>query len=569
MDDVGLSIRLNKNIGSHIREYLNKNLLLLLVVFLIGFSIVHYLFFYWNGLGLAYNDARSHLDIARRVVEGLKPGLAQIGSVWLPLPHLLMVPFIWNDFLWHTGLAGALTSMVAYVVTGVLIYKFLVELKVGLLGRLMGVLIFATNLNVLYLQSTAMTELLLISTTLAAIYYLLLWSKKEEAINLIKAAFWTMMATLARYDGWFLLAMLTGLIGLHFIAKRVVNERIENKNWLSRVPGVSYSILFFKAIFKEYSRIEGTLVLFMTMGSLGVALWFLWNLLIFGDPLFFAFGPYSAHSQQLQLESAGDLITKYDFVQSIETYSYAMFFNLNAFTGILGLFAAIYLLFDRKINLQMRLISLALTSPLLFNIIALFFGHSVLFVQGINGNTWFNVRYGIMMIASVGIYLGLLIDRVKPLRAPLVGLLTFVMIFSFLNFDAVTIDDARVGSSQKNVSEVSSYLKDNAKDKEGFILISAASHDAIIFSSDLPMKRFIHEGTGDYWKSATTSPDRWARWIVARTYDDNDSTWRLIKETDGLAKYELVAKYPFADVYQLKDEYINELNTKPILKNQK
>jgi hypothetical protein len=459
--------------------------------------------------------------------------------------------------------------MFAYVITGVLIYKFLVQLQVGLLGRLMGVVIFATNLNVLYLQSTAMTELLLIATTLAAIYYLLLWSKKEEAINLIKAAFWTMMATLARYDGWFLLFIMAGLIGLHFLVKRLAVEKIETKSLLYKIPGISYSVLFFKALIKEYQHIEGTLVLFLTMGTLGVALWFLWNLLIFGDPLFFAFGPYSAHSQQLQLESAGDLITKYNLLQSIETYSYAMFFNLNAFTGFVGLFGAIFLLLDKRINLQMRLVSLALISPLLFNIIALFFGHSVLFVQGINGNTWFNVRYGIMMIASVGIYLGVLIDRVKAIRTPLVGLLIFVMVFSFLNFDAVTIDDARVGSSQKNVSEVSGYLKTNAKNKEGFILISAASHDAIIFSSDLPMKRFIHEGTGDYWKSATASPDRWARWIVARTYDDNDSTWRLIKNTDGLAKYELVAKYPFADVYQLKDEYLKDLNTKPILPNQK
>jgi hypothetical protein len=54
-----------------------------------------------------------------------------------------------------------------------------------------------------------------------------------------------------------------------------------------------------------------------------------------------------------------------------------------------------------------------------------------------------------------------------------------------------------------------------------------------------------------------------------RTYDDNDSTWRLVKNTDGLAKYALVAKYPFADVYQLKDEYIKDLNTKPILPKQK
>lgn len=33
---------------------------------------------------------------------------------------------------------------------------------------------------------------------------------------------------------------------------------------------------------------------------------------------------------------------------------------------------------------------------------------------------------------------------------------------------------------------------------KGFVLISAASHDAIIFSSGLPMKKCIHKGTGTY-----------------------------------------------------------------------
>src|SRR6185295_13017237 len=99
-------------------------------------SVCMFAHYYQNGLGLAYNDARSHLDIGRRVVEGLKPGLAQLGSVWLPLPHLLMVPTIWNDFMWHSGLAGALQSMISFVVTGVLIYYFLRFLKVGVFGRL-------------------------------------------------------------------------------------------------------------------------------------------------------------------------------------------------------------------------------------------------------------------------------------------------------------------------------------------------------------------------------------------------------------------------------------------------
>src|SRR4051794_12114306 len=83
---------------------LENQVLGILASLLIFISVTSFIIYYFNGLGLAYNDARSHLDIGRRVVEGLKPGFAQLGSVWLPLPHLLMVPTIWSDFMWHTGL---------------------------------------------------------------------------------------------------------------------------------------------------------------------------------------------------------------------------------------------------------------------------------------------------------------------------------------------------------------------------------------------------------------------------------------------------------------------------------
>jgi hypothetical protein len=143
--------------------------------------------------------------------------------------------------------------------------------------------------------------------------------------------------------------------------------------------------------------------------------------------------------------------------------------------------------------------------------------------------------------------------------------------FAFANNDAVTIDDATVGSSQKNVSEVSGWLAHYAKDRDGFVLISAASHDAILFSSTLPMKKFIHEGTGEYWKEATKSPDRWARWIVVRTGDKNDLTYKELEERLPTWEdyYDLVNHYPFADIYELKPLYMLELNTKPVLKQQK
>lgn len=507
---------------------------------LVVVSVVYCNFYLNNGLGLAYNDARSHLDIGRRVVEGLKPGLAQLGSVWLPLNHILMVPLIWNDFMWHSGLAGAFWSMVSFVVTGLIIYKFLEKLNVGVLGRFLGVFIFAANINTLYLQSTAMTEPLLLATMTAGAYYLMLWAKDENLLNLIKSAFWIMLSTMVRYDGWFALLSSALLI----------------------------AVIVFKK--KGYKTTEGVVILFLTLASFGVALWFLWNLLIFKDPLYFLLGPFSAHAQQQQMLEAGVLPTKGNLLLSTKVFFYSLMFNLYSLPVIIGTAGAVVFALDKKIKDRVKIAAGVLASSFVFNILALFFGFSVIFVQGISGDTWFNIRYGIMLGPTIAIFIGYLFDRAKAWRPLLLGCLLFVLFFAFANGDAVTIDDARVGSSQKNVSEVSGWLKENADDREGFILISAASHDAIIFSSGLPMKRFIHEGTGAYWESATTAPEHWARWIVVRTHDDNDLVFHLIKDKKGFEEdYNLVDSYPFADIYELKEEYLGELNTKEIFPKQK
>lgn len=503
-------------------------------------SLVYFVHFLQNGLGLAYNDARSHLDIGRRVVEGLKPGLAQLGSVWLPLPHILMIPTIWNDFMWHSGMAGSIQSMVSFVVTSLCIYYFLRHLGVGLLGRFVGVAVFVTNLNVLYMQSIAMGELLLLATMTLGVYGLMRWSQTNTIFSLIQSSFWIMLSTLIRYDGWFLFLYAFGVVGLTCLRRY------------------------------GYKVAEGTLVLFATMAGIGIVSWFLWNQLIFKDALYFMYGPFSAHAQQQQLEAAGVLATKGDLLFSIQVYMYALLYNSYAFTAVMGFVGAATLLLARKIQPEVRLAVSALLAPLWFNVIALYLGHSVLFIQGLAGNTWFNARYGLMMAPSIAIFVGYLFERIGRLRTVLVGLLVMVTFFAFINADAVTIDDARVGSSQKNVSEVSGWLKQNAGEKEGFILISAASHDAIIFSSGLPMKRFIHEGTGGYWESATTAPDRWATWIIMRTHDDNDLTWKSVSRVPTFAqRYAKVASYPFADIYELQPPYTQYVETKPVLPKQK
>ena len=66
------------------------------------------IWFYKTGATLLSGDAEAHLNIARRIIDSRTPGWNQIGTTWLPLPHLIMIPFVRYDELWSTGLAGAI-----------------------------------------------------------------------------------------------------------------------------------------------------------------------------------------------------------------------------------------------------------------------------------------------------------------------------------------------------------------------------------------------------------------------------------------------------------------------------
>jgi hypothetical protein len=213
-----------------------------------------------------------------------------------------------------------------------------------------------------------MTELLLIGTMTAGVYYLLMWFKYEKIFYLLSTSFFIMLSTLIRYDGWFLLFLSAVLITGYMIKKH------------------------------GYKAAEGTFLLFCTLGGFGVILWVLWNLVIFGDPLYFAFGPYSAHAQQAQLADAGVLATQHNWPLSIKMYVYAMIYNSNMYITVLGFIGAVFLFLDKKLSPKLKLASIALLAPLGFNILELSLVQYVLLVQGISGNTCFNFRYGIMLI---------------------------------------------------------------------------------------------------------------------------------------------------------------------------
>src|SRR5216683_5519694 len=86
-------------------------------------SIASFFYYLRHGDLLLYGDAVAHINIARRVFDSQTPGPLQLGTVWLPLPHLLMMPFLLSSWAWRTGVGGSIPSMIAYVFGAIGIFR--------------------------------------------------------------------------------------------------------------------------------------------------------------------------------------------------------------------------------------------------------------------------------------------------------------------------------------------------------------------------------------------------------------------------------------------------------------
>src|SRR5438094_8893491 len=142
-------------------------------------SVAAFLFYFQHRCILLYGDAVAHINIARRVFDSRTPGLLQLGTVWLPLPHLLMIPFLFSAWAWRTGVGASVPSMIAYVLGTIGIFR-LVRSALSFrtqsdaaanISAWVAALVFAANPNLIYLQTTAMTEALYLALFVWTVVY--------------------------------------------------------------------------------------------------------------------------------------------------------------------------------------------------------------------------------------------------------------------------------------------------------------------------------------------------------------------------------------------------------------
>ena len=129
------------------------------------------------GLTLSHYDARGHLIVARRIADSITPGWQQIGAVWLPLPHLLNALPVQLDLFYRSGASAVALSIAEYAIAAGAIAWIIQRVTASGLAAAAGAAVFALNPNVLYLQSTPMTEPLLMATTTVAVAMIMAWSE--------------------------------------------------------------------------------------------------------------------------------------------------------------------------------------------------------------------------------------------------------------------------------------------------------------------------------------------------------------------------------------------------------
>ncbi|MBA3868484.1 MAG: glycosyltransferase [Anaerolineae bacterium] len=489
---------------------------------------------------LIYADAASHLGMARLIFDDAKPGLNHLGGVWLPLPHLLMMPFTAIDFLYRTGLAGACVSVPCYIATSIYVFMAARRITHNNLASFIGSLVFILNPNILYLQTTPLTESLAALTLTAASYYFLAWVQEEKPKHLLLLAFMTFLATLSRYDGW-------GLFGGILLLLPLVS-------WLKH---------------RQRTLTEAHTIIYILLSGIGILLWFLWCWVILGDPLYFQRSIYSAQFQQQDFIAHGAVIhTYHNLVESLRYFIVLSAVTVGPIPFVLALGGLIIFFIRRRFSLEIFVPFIFLT-PLAFYIFSAYSGQiSIQLPQLGYQDAYFNVRYGVVALAPAAIFVAVAICDFRGLFDKFVlRLWRFPTLFyqfawpilcvslilgqTFITSQTgiISLQDGQFGWSCLPDQAVMHYLERHYDG--GKILVDFYTNYTLYAlgpTAGVDYKNLIYQSSGSKWKSALQKPET-VNWIIIDYSDKNDQVAQAFKQSNStfLAQFSEVAREPHRD----------------------
>ncbi len=488
-------------------------------------SLAAFLIYLQRGDVLLYGDAVAHISIARRVFDSQTPGPLQLGTVWLPLPHLLMIPFLLSDTMWQNGVGGSVPSLIVYVLAVVGIFR-LVRSVVSQqrepdtntrIAAWIAAGIVGLNPNLLYLQTTAMTEPLYLALFIWAIVHFaeFVQSTEEETSarrSLLKCGLCLAGACLTRYDGWFL-AVVAGFAVL------VIIVRGQGLAAVAR-PG-------FRG--------------FVLVAAAAPILWLTYNAIVYRNPLEFANGPYSAkaiekktsvpgmppHPGADNLPVAATFFLKSAELNLLQSNWHRLWLAL----ALLG--AATAFLFDRRLWPF-----LLLWVPLPFYMLSIAYSGVPIFLPPWWPHSYYNVRYGVQLLPVFAVFValvafwGLEFFRSPRARAATVSIALLLVAVSYVmnwHETPISFQEAWVNSRTRIPLETQLARNLAALPPDSTILMYLGDHGGALQRAGIPFRRVIYEGNhrswiqprdpDGLWERTLAAPEQYADFVVAMKGD--------------------------------------------------
>jgi hypothetical protein len=485
-------------------------------------ALLTFLLYFRRGDLLLYGDAVAHINIARRVTDSLTPGPLQLGTVWLPLPHLLMVPFLLSDTAWQTGIGGAIPSMCAYVFGAAGIFRLLRGTltasgqpeSIARLSAWIGAAIYIANPNLLYLQSTAMTEPLYLAFSIWAIVHFgdfvqAIRDVKPRARNtsLTKCGLCLFAACLTRYDGW----LLAGAV-----------------------------FLFAIAVCLRSARFDWSFAKFTLLVVAGPLLWLGYNAAVYRNALEFANGPYSARAieQKAEASSASPQPGANSLPVALLYFLKASEDNV-AEGWLQKLWLILLLLGLASIFLRSQFWPLVLfLLPLVFYPLSIAYGSVPIHLPEWWPFNYYNVRYGIELLPAFAVFISVALHftltRQLPRRAgPVITGVFLVILAASYAFiwrqQPISYREAWENSRTRIAFETelaSTLLKLPPKST---LLMYLGDHVGALQRAGIPLRRVINEGNHrpwmqpsdpvGLWERALANPKEYADYVIAMQGD--------------------------------------------------
>jgi hypothetical protein len=472
-------------------------------------SLAAFLYFFRENALLLYGDAVAHLHIARRVIDGRYPGPFELGTVWLPLPHVLLLPFVAADWMYRTGVAGAVVSMVSYVFGTAGVFRLVRGVIAPEAGTRtapwLAAAVFALNPNLLYLQTTAMTEPLYLALLVWTVVFLAEFARQARegdagaAGSLERAAIALAAAMLTRYDGWFLAAACVPVVVLVLWKARGNPPPARNRSFRN----------------------------FLLLTALTPALWLAWNFGEYGKPLEFALGPYSARAIEQRSAHGGHPYHPGEGELGVAGlyFSKATQLNLGPGRAAQGLALAAALGALLAVRRKRGATALLLWVPLPFYALSVAYAATPIFVPVLWPFSYYNVRYGIELLPAVAVGTGLLVATFRGRRAHAVA--AGVALLAAVSYGGswavpVSLREAQVNAVTRVQFEAKLTAELRKLPPNSILLMYCGDHPGALQQAGIPLRRVIHEGNraiadGEYgeWERALEAPSEYADYLVA------------------------------------------------------